>query len=825
MKKISLYLLPIFAFVAMLLHSCVDTELLEGSLDSEKIYSKTIIFSSTSSWGENADVITKSSQQTFGNRLGNRTLTSKDSVISLPMGIYINDWIKPTSDVQTKGAIVSNASQINSFNVWASFAISDTEIINYFSNVEYTKDGDYFVSDEENEYYWPGSGTLNFVSVANIPSNGFTAKMEEGNKTIQSFSYTVSTDATKQNDIMVATTSAGGNSNTSVPLTFNHIMSAVSVKLGSLPSSDITIKSLKIKNIYNSGNYNISSGSWERNGTKDDYTVFTENGDSEFTLNNAATGSTINGGNYTLMLLPQQLADDALIEIICQYQGTTSPVTLTASIAKDANGNYYTWEKGKTTNYIISIDENYHLQVIPQGNVLDAHYIMTTASVKVSELGNGQTWYVKVSADDITTSEDISLLVDDGNVNSYIRDGYWINSIDGNIPAARGTKTIEGNATGVTDIIIFIPENITSGDRRITLEYGIKGQESNAKKEYLYQKCPYWDNANTWGWEKVDDENSGTYGFEWTRKACYMFAYKIGGWHNWTQYNEDYIRGIINPLIQKFNAEAYVTIDRFKHYVWEKSGLGGLWGSYTWKEDGERIAVVIDYTLLTLDGASSEDDGWANTKAFFDARNIIAFEDALKAVTKVREYNDDGTLQTAFRMLETYLPGNGATQSEATCGKFTFGNYTYIDPSTGQETNKMFREFGELDDASGILKYVIMRNAYDVVSYDMDDNNSTLMLDMNSEKIKWYLPAKNQYVNMNNFEFATGNATFAASDFWSSTAAPNNQAYTGAGDAISRNEKRKVIVQRKVDAIPVTSTVDNSSLQGGNNGSTNNWVE
>ena len=759
------------------------------------------------------------------NRIGKHDLKSADGEFVLPMGVYVEDGIYGTADADTRGAKISSLSR---FKVWGELTQGDGTKVNYIPGVDFGLDlGDANDKADDNYdsdaiYPWPGEGTLNFVALGNAPASGLTANMN--GTAVESFTYTVPASATAQNDIVVATLNdVLGSANSTQALDFKHIMSAVNVKIGTMPSSGGAIKSMKFKNIYNSGTYNYKTETWLRAGTKADFPVLS-NGNASFTPGN--TGSIVNADDYTLMMLPQTLADDAVLEIVFQYSGA-SEVTLTAPIAKNEQGVYYEWKKGKTTYYTISIDENYNLQVIPQGNVLDAHYIMTTANVNVTKIDEGQEWYLKVSADNVTSTENISVKVNDGTINQYIKDGYWINAIDGNIVNARGNEIVKGKGTGITNVIIFIPENITAQDRKITLEYGIEGQESNAKFEYLYQKCPYWDTTNKWGWEKVDDGNKGTYGFEWTRKACYMFAYKIGGLHNWTLYDENYIKGIINPLIEQFNAEAYVTIDKFKHYVWEKDGLAGWWGDYTWKQDGERIAVIIDYTKLSLDAAASKDDGWSNTKAFFDARNIIAFEDALKAVTKIGEYNPDGTPQTAFRMLETYLPGNGATTSEATCGKFEFTNYEYTDPTTGEKTKKMFREFGELDDASGILKYVIMRNAYDIISYQMDENNAALILDMNSERIKWYLPAVNQFVNMENFEFATGNATFTSSDFWSSTAAPNNQAYTGEGVAIDRSNERKVIVQRVVTEIPQLTTIseiDTEEMKGGENGEAQ-WVE
>jgi hypothetical protein len=184
----------------------------------------------------------------------------------------------------------------------------------------------------------------------------------------------------------------------------------------------------------------------------------------------------------------------------------------------------------------------------------------------------------------------------------------------------------------------------------------------------------------------------------------------------------------------------------------------------------------------------------------------------LKAIVK----KNDST-QKFFRSLR---------DDEIQSGKFVFDSYEYVDEN-GQTTKKMFIEFGDQDDASGILKYIIMRNAYDVVSKELLDGHTTTMLDMNATKIKWYLPAVNQFVNMGNFEFATGNATFTASDFWSSTAAPNNQAYTGGNQKISRSEQRKVIVQRVVTEIPQPTTINDISTEemaGGENGEAQ-WVE
>lgn len=749
------------------------------------------------------------------NRVGKHDLKSADGEFVLPMGVYVEDGIGCADAAETRGVKLEDGSSIESFTVWAKHEEGEN-VSAYFNNVGYKKNtaDNVFYSTGE-EYMWPGVGKLTFVAVTNAPESGFVPNYtagSDGENMLESFTYTVPADATAQEDIVLAKATYNGDTDRSAPLTFSHIMSAVQVKIGTMPSTGGTIKSMTFRNIYNSGTYDYETDTWSRAGTKADFPVLS-NGNASFTPGN--TGSIVNADDYTLMMLPQTLADDAVLEIVFQYSGA-SEVTLTASIAKDKDGAYYAWQKGKTTYYTISIDENYNLQVIPQGNVLDAHYIMTTANVNVTKIDEGQEWYLKVSADNVTSTENISVKVNDGTINQYINDGYWINAIDGNIVNARGSDIVKGEGTGITNVIIFIPENITAQDRKITLEYGIVGQESNAKFEYLYQKCPYWDTTNKWGWEKVDDGNKGTYGFEWTRKVCYITSYKVGSVSSslLDTYSKSEVQDMVNTLISQYNAGDYVSMSTFDHYSKNGNGdwINSGWDGWTPISNGSRMAVIIDYSKVNLDAASSLTNGLNNTKAFFNAGAVMQFEQALKAIAK--KNNSD---QKFFRNLR---------DDEIESGKFFFDSYEYVDEN-GQTTKKMFIEFGDQDDASGILKYIIMRNAYDVVSKDLLDGHTTTMLDMNATKIKWYLPAVNQFVNMENFEFATGNATFTSSDFWSSTAAPNNQAYTGEGVAIDRSNERKVIVQRVVTEIPQPTTIseiDTEEMAGGENGEAQ-WVE
>lgn len=776
MKKTYLSFLTYFALMPMLF-SCADDEIIESVHQS--VSSDAIIFGANLSFPE--DISRSASQE----RLANCTLESEDKAMTLPVGIYQQEGIHAAGNTtpETRGAVISK-DNITSFNVWATLTGESTSTLFFPANgVVYeqtteTNTNNQKIFKSETKYFWPGAGNLKFVAVANAPETGLIPTLNETGTEIESFTYTVPTDATKQNDIVVATpASVSGSHNQSVELGFEHIMSAVNVKIGTMPANGGSIQSMTFKNIFNTGTYSVTNKTWTRAGTKSDYSVLSE-GNTEYTP--GTTGSVVNNGEYTFMMLPQILADDAILEINFLHTGSSTPITLTAYIAKKDDGTYYEWGKNQTTSYVISIDENYNIQITTEGNVLDAHYIMTTATVNVTKLDANQQWYVKVSADNLTTEEEATIIFNNDAVNSYIKEGYWINSIDGNIAAVRGTNEVTGTTIGTYDVLIFIPENTTEADRKITLEYGIVGNASSDKEIPLYQKCPYWDTNKGFGWERVDDNKSGNYGFNWTRKVCYMFSYNI----TWSM-TEEYIRSIINPLIEEFSAESYVTIDKFEHYKWSDGILGIRRG---WNYSDERMAVIIDYSLLNLDNAGSPNDGLSNTKAFFTAQSLLGFEEALIDVAKPTDSS-----QKAFRMLDT-TPKSGGT-SELTSGKFKFSTYTYIDPTTGATTNAMFTELGELDNNSGILKYVIQKNAFNLVTYELDQDNVTIMLDMDANNIKWYLPAVEQFKDPV-LEFATGNTTFIPANYWSSTAAEGNKAYPGEGNAIDRNQNRKIVVQR-----------------------------
>ena len=634
MKNIRSFGFALCALAASLMISCEKEEIIEKV--PENVKTRTIAFGASCDWGAYKDVITKGGAATSGNRVDNRTLISSDSSQSLPMGIYVQDGIRNSSEIQTKGSVVN---EINSFSVWCEYikADAETDAINYFSNISYEKGSDdiYYPANTADEYYWPGAGTLNFVSIANAPTSGFVSKYNSSNTSIESFTYTVPADPTAQNDIMAATASAAGNSNTSVPLVFKHIMSAVNVKVGSVVKGEI--RSITFKNVYNKGEYFPDRGIWvvDKNSTGD-FTVKMEGGKFVSDGENP-NGTPINTSDATFMFVPQNPGSNA--EMIIEFYDSE-----THRLYSDASGSYApalrgsiaddNWDMSKTTNYMLSIDESFTMKIEPVGKKLDAHYIIGYANITVDGIDS---WTITATTND---GSDVTIQPEE-EVNPLAKQGFWTDKVvdaNGNITSesARGVSSWTGSGDVSNKLFyIFIPENLNNKDREISLILKGNGSSTASTTKVLLQKYPNWT-AGGFGWEVVDDDEAGKYGFKWTRKVIFEHKY---GWTRWftgngtgTWYKRNSAAAYANSLIAQYNASSYATYGYFAH-----NSLGG-----------ERMYIYIDYTKLNnLSTSNNPSDGFSNTQALFNQGGGAAsqaFETAILTAEKTTEdegYKDD----------------------------------------------------------------------------------------------------------------------------------------------------------------------------------------
>lgn len=728
----------------------------------ETVESETIAFSAVTDWGEHADVITKSGAS-YGNRIGKHSLLAEDGTEVLPMGVYVQDGIhseRAISSVATKGSKINS---LTSFTVWGSLTgTNETNLFFPAEGLQFTDTDGIFHSNPA--YFWPGAGTLDFVAVGNAPASGFTANLNAAGTALESFSYTVPTDATAQNDIVVASAAGiSGSLNASHPLDFKHIMSAVNVKVGSYMAKG-TIKSITLKGVYNSGTYNPATNRWTINTeSTSDYKVKFANGDT-YTTSGHASGDLINADNATFMFIPQQPGTGAVMEVV--FNDGNKDYTATGSIEGDI------WDMSKTTNYMLSVDESFNISIEPVGKKLDAHYIIANVNVTVTGIDN---WTISATASD---GKDVSILPK-SEANPLAQQGFWTDKVvDENgtetETSARGTSTWSGSGEKSNEVFyVFIPENVTDRDREITITLTSSENSAVSSTKVLVQKYPHW--TGDIGWEVVDDDEAGKYGFKFTRKRTYIFPYKLG--NIFADYTQAEAKSIAQSIIDQNSASSYCYYNTFTYHLVTT-----------------RMYVHIDYTLLNnLSTVNNADNGYANTLELYRIGGVAS----------------TGALELAFE---------NTFKSEE-----------------GHETERLFRDLADEGDAvpaenltsndmSGVIAYILKKNRYCIQTKTSGIGTTTYAY-FQEKDLKWFLPAYGQFTGV---DFTPEVNDDTAAQYWSSTSADGSEyAYRGDGAQESRDTELAVIAVRVNESgyASTATTVDNTSLEGGDNGSTDNWVE
>ena len=745
MKKNYWYIVSFAAF-AFLMMSCADDEIIETPFISSP--SKTIAFNADIEWPE-----PDQTRSASPNRVSNFSLVSDTGEEVLPCGVYVQDGIYPNNDEKplTRGAVINSIG--SSFNVWATYTDDEGSSSAYFSNLKFTKgSGDVF-SSQGTTYYWPGSGTIDFVAVANTPSSGFTPKMSSDGK-LESFTYTVPTEATDQSDIIVATAkNVAGNKNASVLLSFKHIMSAVNVKIGKVVKGEI--RSITFKNVYNKGEYLVDQGVWvvDKTSTENFAVVMNDHAvtmeDNKFVSSGSdAKDTPVNTAAGTFMFIPQNPGETA--EMVIEFYDSSTGLLYSDEAGADkpalrgtiADDN---WEKGKTTNYMLSIDESFTLTIEPVGKKLDAHYIISQLNVTVNGINN---WTIEAKASDgadVTIQSEVA-------ANPLAKQGFWTDKVvdsDGKITSesARGSLSYSGTSS-VTNMLfyLFIPENIGNTDRQISITLKGTGNASASTTKVLLQKCPNWTDVG-FGWETVDDDESGTFGFKWTRKIAYIYPYS----RLFAATARNHCQGFIDNYGAGGNGFATVgTISL---------GIGQ-----------NRAYILLDYSKLNnLEGADSPDNGYNNSIAL---------------------YRQAGT--TATSQFETIV----TTTMKMESGHETEPMFRY--PTDNEISSGCPAESGKANDLSAIMEYIQKKNRYYLQKRTVsgDASGNTYVPFFFETDLKWYLPAYGQ------FQYFTPDPNIAGDDkanYWSSTAV-NGAIYSHIGDGTQQDrdlEYRVIAVRKK----------------------------
>lgn len=518
-----------------------------------------------------------------GEVAGNFVLRAADAPDTLCMQAVITDGINPSAEPQVvtrSTPIDSKDNFYNSFHVVAYWKKGDVPVTEQFY-----MDAD--VSEQvnnrwttDNTYYWPGNGhTLQFYA---LTPDDAGIRMPATPASTHLSSYTVPQDVAEQRDILVATTEElSGNYNQAVPLTFEHICTAIKFETGSQMQPG-SIRSVTLKGVKTTGAYDMFSGKWALTEDVGNYTQ-------ELAKTMTGTempGSEVTTDAQTFMMLPQNLTTGATVEVVFQDQVTGTERTLSAPIAGTE------WPQGKTVTYKISISPEYDMSIECDDKV-DAHYVIQEIQIKADcewTLSSDVEWLTFTDwSYDASKPEDRPLGMS----------GYWIRS-------ERGGQTFSGSG----DKVLYAYYDEHTGDQNreahLTISYG-DGSNGGGNTKTITQYCPAW--VGNAGYERIE-EDAGTYpfGYAWDRRVTFSARFEFGSTIR-DLLGAYVFLYIANNAIEEYNAGDYVTVTEQKIPILD----------LTYQTD-----VTIDYSNFNAIGSENINinNGLANTRYLYGFENI-----------------------------------------------------------------------------------------------------------------------------------------------------------------------------------------------------------
>lgn len=621
------------------------------------------------------------------------------------------------------------ATGIKDFRAWAYLHDGGT-VKPFFSGEPVSDKGTYWATDQN--YYWPtlAGQRLAFTALSVLP-DGMTVDARQQGVSIQ---YTIASQAAAQPDVMLAETepvNGNGIPDYRVPLRFKHICAAVCFKTGNqlMPG---TIEKITLSGIHDTGTY--ADGVWSIAGNVRSFSLDT----SVETTGNETAGSDLYQPYNTFMFLPQVLGPDARLEVVFNDKTSGTTRTLSASLAGQE------WPMGRITTYHIGISPDFGLEFNVAPPVQDAHYVMCNTAVSVRGVAANARWTLTAKADD---GADVTIQRET-DVNEYARLGFWLDKRMSNgvvqNESVRGTSMISGvgNVENL-DVRVFIPENAGDGERGITLTLHVDGTPvSTAVTQTITQLHPAWNGSA--GWEQLDDNVSGIYGFCYTARHVYVY-------NNSEEYfTANNIVSQVEDLIKQYEASGYATVTRYR------VGLAR-----------HRNYVDVDYRKLnTLNNKSaSVSDGLQNTKDLFTFGGTATshnFENALIAMRRVNNSSE-----------KAYDPKNERT------------------PGSDPDEVPEWIDGTEINESQALLA-VLKKNKYYLNTATVGDFTTTSPL-IRPEDIEWYMPASGQFAGMPGWY---GGVAATPGDYWSSTAATGTNSYIGSGMALPRTTVKSIRVMR-----------------------------
>lgn len=618
----------------------------------------------------------------------------------------------PMAGAASRASTVTDPSSISEIGVvayaswYAPLLMNNDKYTRNASGIFQSTDVRYWIDDPE--------ATVDFYAFYPYRPDGLTLPSTKASTVL---TYTVAPTASAQTDLLLAASrGVKGNFNQAVGLSFKHLLSGVRVKFTDKPAG-WTVKSVNFEGVHLSGSLDFAAANpvW----------TYTDNGANSMSQSNP-------GDEVLFMTLPLTATASAPVTFTIVVNDGTADRTYTRQITA-AN-----WTMGNITTYSVSVT-NFTLSEAP---TLDAHFVICNTTVKAEGVKAGRNWTVTVASDD---GADLSLQLT-ADVNDFVKQGFWtdkkmINGTTITDESARGSNKITCTGPGEFPVTIFVPENISEKDRTITLTIKVDGNNSQQTVLNLTQVHPA--RSGNIGWEQIDDNQSGMYGFDY--KAKYVYVYNDG--ENLPSV-ADRIINQVNVLISQYNASAYVEVKRYYQLF-----------------SGYRNYVAIDYSKLNQlgDKAQSHSEGLQNTRDLYAQGGSLVTENFEKALQAMRRLNDPNT--------QAYVRRRSSDPSDVP-----------------QEVA------GTLINESQMLTEVLKKNRYYLNTSTEGDLTTTTAL-IRAQDITWYIPAVDQFSGAPAW---MNGAVMNAADYWSSTAGEGITAYTGAKTTAERTEQKNIRVARNL---------------------------
>lgn len=617
----------------LLLFSCNSDDMLDeiGANGAGK-YRDNICFGITSD----------ESVQTKGNKPADNGYTSDSFVLrsensddTLCVNAIVTDGIESSDSVKqhamTRGAAVTQDDFYDKFHVLAYWMKDGTSTGQFYMNTDVTDKGNNLWSSDRT-YIWPGKAhTLTFYAWAPADA-GIISPSSPESTTLE---YTVPTTVTDQKDVVVATTEEiAGNANTTQPLAFRHICTAVKFKVGDQMQAG-TIKKITISGVHNSGAYDMASDSWQLGSNTKGFSI-----EQDIEMTGNESGSMITDGENTFMMLPQELPAGAKVEIIFHDSQAGTDRTFSASIGG------MTWPQGKTVTYSLSITPEYEFKLSDE-RILDAHYEIYTTSLVVSGVAAGQSWT-------ITAPNDVTVQAQ-SDMNRWARQGYWtdrnINERGDDSGSARGTSSYSNSGSGEFPIAIFVPENIGDDKRSIALSISVNGNAVQTIN--IEQYAPSWYGSNI-GCERLEGDPQ-PWGFYWSNDYALTFDLKscdendresLRQYVEWTKALHTlstwpFIGWIITAIFGN-------DIPDLSFVDMKKSNTGFLGAG------GIADEITINLGQLNTENiAESTDNGQQNTRDIYNFQGIQLVNEIINRIQNVGGYNSSMMKETGTGVFPT----------------------------------------------------------------------------------------------------------------------------------------------------------------------------